>query len=301
MDFLHLLNARDRLCSLCSWPLSRIAVAAGTRVCESRTCRDALFHAQNSARCPICQLPLTINRGQDGLCQYVECRMAAQQKQAQMRANEAIQRRRHLIDTVAPETRNQMALSAGISDPESVPVGIVPRFRQTLVDVPEARRKAFLKHVHSVVEQVIDESGRMPESSTPEPGGSERVLTAQYAGCALCQGRCCRNGREHAYLNKETMRRIRRDHPEKNMDQFLEMYLERLPAESVEGSCLFHGQAGCVLPRGIRSNICNEFLCTDIKLIGKTVQNSDADTIFIASVKRDAVVDSCFVSLPTVE
>jgi hypothetical protein len=38
-------------------------------------------------------------------------------------------------------------------------------------------------------------------------------------------------------------------------------YVARVPAATVPGSCVFHGADGCGLPREMRSDTCNRYLC----------------------------------------
>jgi hypothetical protein len=41
-----------------------------------------------------------------------------------------------------------------------------------------------------------------------------------------------------------------------------EAYLARLAPRTVSGSCIHHTRAGCSLPRGLRSDICNNYACS---------------------------------------
>jgi hypothetical protein len=44
-------------------------------------------------------------------------------------------------------------------------------------------------------------------------------------------------------------------------DMLRQHYLDRVPAESYHGSCIFHGRAGCTLDRSMRTDICNQYFC----------------------------------------
>jgi hypothetical protein len=46
--------------------------------------------------------------------------------------------------------------------------------------------------------------------------------------------------------------------------------LERLPAESVLDSCVYHSATGCSLPRELRSETCNRHLCGKLKNLQAT-------------------------------
>ena len=45
-------------------------------------------------------------------------------------------------------------------------------------------------------------------------------------------------------------------------EQLAHPALERLPARSIESSCVFHGPVGCTLPRNLRADICNYWQCS---------------------------------------
>lgn len=49
----------------------------------------------------------------------------------------------------------------------------------------------------------------------------------------------------------------------------LEDYLERVPRVARAGSCIYHGEQGFALPREMRSETCNRYLCYPLKQLGK--------------------------------
>jgi hypothetical protein len=79
--------------------------------------------------------------------------------------------------------------------------------------------------------------------------------------CALCRGFCCRLAGDHAFFRAETVQRFRQTHPEMSQEQLIDAYMSYLQEQSLENSCVFHGERGCVLPREIRPSICNEYFC----------------------------------------
>ncbi|HEV3027303.1 MAG TPA: hypothetical protein VG457_06995, partial [Planctomycetota bacterium] len=58
-------------------------------------------------------------------------------------------------------------------------------------------------------------------------------------------------------------------HPDETPAQALETYLSYIPAESTAGSCIYHAREGCTLPRGLRSDVCNRFICDDLERLQK--------------------------------
>ena len=44
----------------------------------------------------------------------------------------------------------------------------------------------------------------------------------------------------------------------------LMLYIRRLPSAGYQGSCVFHGEQGCTLPRSLRSDVCNAYFCAGL-------------------------------------
>jgi hypothetical protein len=82
--------------------------------------------------------------------------------------------------------------------------------------------------------------------------------------CAFCQGWCCRSGGDHAYLTVDTLRRYLAAHPGRRPRDVLADYLGRVGHKTYRGSCVYHGPAGCGLPREMRSDTCNDYYCTGL-------------------------------------
>ena len=97
----------------------------------------------------------------------------------------------------------------------------------------------------------------------PEPMGFAGTVTR--AACALCQGFCCKGGGEHAYLDARNLARVRQARPELEARAVIRLYVERVPAEGYDGSCVFHGKQGCTLDRSLRSDVCNSYFCNGLR------------------------------------
>ena len=100
-----------------------------------------------------------------------------------------------------------------------------------------------------------DERGRDRASGREE----ENALLGQ--ACATCRGHCCLTGGDHAYLDSRDIRRYWSTRPSATAASITRAYLAALPRRSYTGSCVFHGISGCTLPRPMRAEICNSFLC----------------------------------------
>jgi len=83
--------------------------------------------------------------------------------------------------------------------------------------------------------------------------------------CGLCKGGCCACGNDHAYLSVFTIRRFMDDNPGFTPEQILDLYLTGISSESIDDSCINHTETGCMLPRHLRSDICNGYYCDPLK------------------------------------
>jgi hypothetical protein len=89
--------------------------------------------------------------------------------------------------------------------------------------------------------------------------------------CTLCAGGCCRRGKaSFAYIKDTTMRRLVRANPDITVEEMVDHYIAQIPAQHITGSCLYHTETGCALPRDSRSNICNRYVCR----FGRIIENS---------------------------
>lgn len=141
----------------------------------------------------------------------------------------------------------------------------VPLLNDTLEPPPPDRVRALKRHlVRSLRDlRVAKRPDRLVQAATPEPTGFTATVLA--AGCATCRGHCCKGGGEHAYIDERTMARVRRDRPELDARAVIRLYLDRLAPRSFLGSCLFHGESGCTLGRGLRAELCNAYYCDGLR------------------------------------
>ncbi len=157
--------------------------------------------------------------------------------------------RRHNVDALADDT--------------SLPV-IVPRSHKVLVPTSSERARRLRKHLIAALRAL--RTMKLPERSDPPPPTEPVGFVARVAqtACTLCKGWCCKGGGDHAYLDEQTMARVRRDRPELDARAVLMLYIDRVPRDGYEGSCLFHGSQGCTLTRSLRSDVCNSYFCAGL-------------------------------------
>jgi hypothetical protein len=95
-------------------------------------------------------------------------------------------------------------------------------------------------------------------ASSVRPGLDGFAARVATTACTLCKGWCCKNGDDDGFLDEATLARV---WPGMIADAIIHMYVDRVPDIGYEGSCIFHGEKACTLPRDFRSNVCNVFFC----------------------------------------
>ena len=160
------------------------------------------------------------------------------------------------------------------------PVLVLPAYQGRLGPLPAARRRAFTRHLTEAIAEAFAEPAAPP--NRPEPPIAPALATLAGAACACCRGHCCSRGGEHAYVDADTIRRLRRAEPGLGRAAILARYRSMLGPESYEGSCVFHGPAGCRLDRALRSDLCNTFYCTEIKRFLRAHPEAPSRTLLLA-------------------
>ena len=164
-------------------------------------------------------------------------------------------------EEVARRSEQELRRTLGARIPVDAVRAVFPANADPLAPQDPERVERFRKHLTAMAEgAVLDRERLEVEPAGVEPPANGREAVSANA-CAACRGSCCRMGGDHAYLTEETLARALAAHPDWTLDRILELYLSRLPAETTRDSCLYHGAAGCGLPRELRSPTCNLYLC----------------------------------------
>ncbi len=158
--------------------------------------------------------------------------------------------------------RARVATELGLAGSHKVELVVLPAMKVEMEAVTAARRAELAENIEEAFDARPE---RHKVRKTPTPLDDAAVL----AVCSACRGSCCRSGETHAYLTREVLTRVRRDMKLKSEAAVLQAYLDRVPQRAHRESCIFHGARGCVLPRPMRSETCNRYLCYPIKQLGK--------------------------------
>ena len=185
----------------------------------------------------------------------------------------------------------QEARRLGWSDLDAVAHGPVPHLDRELVPLPETRKAAFLGHLNGVVDRAFDRADAEPPTTAATFARRLREVPddppALAATCMACRGYCCLRGAlTHAFLTPESISFYRHLHPEASAGEVKDAYASRLPEQSIEGSCVYHGARGCVLPRTMRAEICNRWQCSDRLDLGRHLNTVGSETSLVVAIPR---------------
>jgi hypothetical protein len=156
----------------------------------------------------------------------------------------------------------------------------------TTVAVPLSRKKlspTSPERVRRIREHLVRSLRDLRTMKCPEQNASPlRPEPPGFAGevarvsCSLCGGFCCKGGGEHAYLDERDLARVRQARPELEARAIIRLYIERVPAEGYDGSCVFHGPQGCTLDRSLRSDVCNSYFCNALRDFVNAARGADS-------------------------
>ena len=142
----------------------------------------------------------------------------------------------------------------------------LPSGPRRLSNLPERRRRLYRDHLNQIIAAALSRDEYVESTRTgvtageaDDAPGDASALRGQL--CAACGGGCCAEGGDTAYLTVPLMRRCMASNPDMRPRDVLAAYLDRLRTRTEGGSCINHAAGGCSLPREMRSDTCNRFLC----------------------------------------
>ncbi|MGH1340275.1 MAG: hypothetical protein ACRBN8_01895 [Nannocystales bacterium] len=176
--------------------------------------------------------------------------------------------------------RTQVAQGLGLAGPEKVELVVLPAAEVKMVPVTRARKDELATSIEAEFYARKDRT-KVPQTSTPLDDAS--IL----AVCGTCRGACCKAGEGHAFLTRSVLSRVRVEQRLATDAALLESYLDHVPEVAREGSCIFHGALGCALPRAMRSETCNRFLCFPLKQLGRDFGRPGYAQLAVSTVGDD--------------
>lgn len=139
----------------------------------------------------------------------------------------------------------------------------VPRSDKLLAPVSRDRVERLKEHLRDTLLEIRRaKNAPKPSRVAPEPDGFQAIVA--HTACTLCKGHCCRNGEDDAFIDDQTLARVRLAQPKISDQAIVRLYVGHVPREAYAGSCIFHGRKGCTLGRSMRADICNTYFCRDL-------------------------------------
>jgi len=163
------------------------------------------------------------------------------------------------------------------TDLSAYPYAMIPKNARMICNLPEQRREVFRRFLSTVIHEAFLELKENKNNRTEiifPNEGVEDAYPLEAQACAVCRGVCCNTGEKNAYIKKETILRYISGRPDQTPGHVLDEYMAYTGKKTFVNSCVYHTQTGCCLPRIMRSDTCNEFLCDTLieldRLLNKT-------------------------------
>ena len=190
-------------------------------------------------------------------------------------------------------------------DLPELPVILLPANSRNTTELPEESRDAFLDKLRGTIAEAFRETVR--DNSAPMSAEAESARQDAWgqdagwalpdsipampdiigASCSTCRGECCTAGGTHGFLHADSIMRVRAqltDDGETVTGESLEArYASYLPTRHYRGSCVFHTTAGCNLPRALRSNLCNRYVCGGLAQLTRALVASQQTAAYVAA------------------
>ncbi|QJR36572.1 hypothetical protein [Gemmatimonas groenlandica] len=181
-----------------------------------------------------------------------------------------------------------------------LPVILLPANSRNTTELPEESHDAFLEKLRGTIaeafgEAVRDNSAPMSAEATQAREDAGWALPESIpampdiigASCGTCRGECCTAGGTHGFLHADSIMRVRAqltdDGETVTPESLEERYASHLPTRHYRGSCVFHTTAGCNLPRALRSNLCNRYVCGGLAQLTRALVSTAQTSAYVAA------------------
>lgn len=208
--------------------------------------------------------------------QLFAAQSAFQSKRIKERRAAEAARKQHIAHIEATEARENQQILESIRDQNAdlahAPLHLVPipSGHVSLSPLENQRIERYAKHLREIIQQAYQQVDGQHPSTEPGNEKPENIATDGLQRisdrmCSLCKGGCCSAGSDNAYLSSDTIKRLLGADTRLSQDAILEKYLLKLPKDSIAGACINQTDSGCVLPKEMRSDICNDYYCDSLR------------------------------------
>jgi hypothetical protein len=235
--------------------------------------------------CQICSKPLTMHeRFAGSICSDWRCRWRS-------------------LDAQLETHRSETAAALDEKSAASFPITVVPFHTRPTVSVAEEERQELLAFLQGLLQEIFSHEHVAPAAPTDlgieapaNVEASNNVAGLLGKVCGVCEGFCCHYGAtRHAFLDEETLVRFLAQHPDMPSAEVAMNFIQRIPAEHYEGSCIYHTKTGCNLPREMRARICNAYECKGLTETRQHVAKTGAARVFVVVRHDNQIMRSAFV------
>lgn len=172
-----------------------------------------------------------------------------------------------------------------------VTVSIVPYQNRPLLQTTPKQQQRFWKQLDRLMDFAFRED---PGVVRVDREDAEQGPLMD-AACILCKGQCCLNGGpNNAFLEVEDIQRFRIRNPGATREDIRAAYAALMPDRTSVMSCVFHGPIGCTLPREMRSQLCNSFVCRGQNVLAEGAKAGDTGAVLLAVPQNRAVAAATF-------
>ncbi len=291
-QYVQWLRQRKPVCAICGAPLPLFSggvPTCGAPVCQTRYASIARPGPGNSlSRCVSCGVYVSRQKEALTFCRDQSCRVRQAHEQQQERKRIEKERYRELVGR-AERLREIRGQEISRQHSETFSLAIVPHTSAEMADPDPELIGLFRRRLVEMVNAAIDDPEQKsdwPSDVEPSPAPTQKTELPVFSqACISCRGHCCHQGEAHAFLSVGILRRYVVHHPELSREEVVAAYLGWLPRKSLTDSCIYHTDQGCNLPREMRSDICNQFLCDPLRQVRKEIR-SGVRQFFIVS-ERD--------------
>lgn len=230
-------------------------------------------------RCAVCGV--RFEDAESDSCARESCRWAIQHRAAigevafqalRLKAREALERRQARSALLSSfEKEDEAVWSEAVKHSRYTPHQLslirIPSGKTQITTLQEKRKHAFQQHLRETIAGAFASEDIPQAAQKSATGKTEASPDAQLIKdcCRLCGGGCCSGGGNHAHLSEESVNEVRALYPTKNATEICDLFITCLPEVSVAGSCIMHRSTGCALPRNLRSQTCNRYLCEGLR------------------------------------
>jgi hypothetical protein len=265
--------------------------------------RQAVF-LPGKAHCAVCGCGISDRQWRlFQSCEFWKCQ--AQNRRQRRELKKEIDERQHRqqqeFQSRVRLLRDKAAGLSGVDGPERFVSAVVPALWRPVTRLPEERRSGIGNHLNGLIAEVHENRIAYPDDppyeSEPTAVHNEnsKPLPVVAQACATCQGNCCVQGGDRAYLDVETILRFLKKHPELEAADLAESFLSHVEEYTYENSCIYHGVNGCSLPRDARSTTCNGFECAGVRLLMERLTDQGPHRTFLIAAEKNQVVRYDFV------